>query len=117
MWIDKNQIKVGDDYAERVQQGIKNSKCLLCLISKNYVKSENCCNELKLGKSWEKNIFLLMIENIEIKEYSIGYIAMDLKKWNLSEKTNITLCKEFQYLLTELTSTVCNENEISNYHL
>ena len=51
VWIDQIEIVTNDDYAEKKLIGIKNSKSIICLISKSYVKSNNCCSELKIGKS------------------------------------------------------------------
>jgi hypothetical protein len=111
VWIDQIEIINNDDYAEKILKGIKNSKSIICLISKSYVKSNNCCSELKIAKSLNKRIFLVMIENMRIEEYAIGYHAIGIKQCDLSQNinwlsSNLTSSEQFKELIAEIIKTV-----------
>jgi Fe-S cluster assembly iron-binding protein IscA len=44
-WIDAEQIKFGDRISEKIENGIKNSKCIMPCLSRNLIKSSWCRTE------------------------------------------------------------------------
>lgn len=110
VWFEDVEIVNNDDYAEKILSGIKNSKCVVSILSKSYVKSIKC-NELKIGKSFKKRLFLIIIDNIKIEEYAIGYHVIGNKQCDLSQNTNwlnssLTSRKEFNELIIEILKNI-----------
>ena len=109
VWIDKYNIKPGIDYALQIQNGIKSAKCLVCLISKKYIDSENCVNEIKLGKYNKKRLFFVMFDSVKLEDSSIGYYAVGIQRFNLYKNINslnFTMGAEFQNFLRELLKEI-----------
>lgn len=107
--MDKFEIKLGLDFADEIRKGIQNSKTLVCLITKNYLNSENCINEFKLGKHFKKRLFLVMFERISLEETSIGYFAVGIQRYNLyknKNSLNFALSTDFEEFLRELLKSV-----------
>ena len=50
VWMDKKGgINLGNDFGDEITIGIKSSTCIVCLILKQYMASENCGKEIKLA--------------------------------------------------------------------
>jgi FxsC-like protein len=47
-FLDENDILVGMDWSDRLGEALRKSLVLVCLISKEYLKSENCGRELEV---------------------------------------------------------------------
>ena len=59
---------------------MRNSNCFLVLLSKNYMENENCCNEFRLERHFNKKLFIATFETVEIFKTSlIGLDAMGIK--------------------------------------
>ena len=58
VWMDnKGGIGIGNDFGSEITKDLKFSKCIICLISEPYLKSENCIREIKLASHFKKKYF------------------------------------------------------------
>ena len=101
VWMDKFEIKLGNDFAVDILNGVRCSRLLICLISENYIKSENCVNELKLGKYYKKEILLVILEKIRLSRSEISSNVKNLERITLfrhldNEKLKRVIRKFFQ---------------------
>lgn len=87
VWFDKFEIKIGEDFAESIHKGIKNSEYFIACITKNYIESENCCNEFKLARFLKKKLLIVMFENIKTETTSIAAHATGIKTFQLSRSS------------------------------
>ena len=117
VWIDKFEIKHGDDFAVSILNGIKTAKSVLCLISNHYIKSESCLKELKLAHFFKRKIYLVMIENIKLEETAIGFETFGIQRCNLYKKSNnifksFTASEQFERLVEEIGKYIAvHQNE------
>ena len=99
--MDRFEIKIGDDFAERIHTGIRNSNFFLALLSKNYIESENCCNEFKLARHLNKKVFIATFETVrDLETSSIGLDAMGIKNYKLCGNS------DFSELVKDLSKLV-----------
>lgn len=73
VWMDKWSIKVGDSIVSRVKEGLKNSSCMIILLSPNYIASNWTNYELNdalFFESESKRPFIIpvLIEQIDIEQ-------------------------------------------------
>ena len=55
VWMNyKGGIGIGNDLGSEITKGLKFSKCIICLFSEPYLKSENCIREIKLASHFKK---------------------------------------------------------------
>jgi hypothetical protein len=105
VWLDRFEIKIGDDFAEKIHTGIRSSKFFLALMSKNYIESENCCNEFKLARHLNKKVLMATIEHIgNLETSSIGLDSIGIKKYKLC--SNETENFELNELVKDLSKVI-----------
>ena len=61
MWIDRDNLKAGDDQDMEISNGIKNATIFLPFISNAYCNSKACRNEFALAKKKEKLMLPIML--------------------------------------------------------
>ncbi len=82
VWRDDEQL-TGSDLNEQLINGIQNSACIVCFITKKYSESENCKREISYASSLKKPLLIVMLENVSIKDLgSIGFIINPLTRFN-----------------------------------
>ena len=114
VWMDRFQINIGDDWAERIHTGVKASEHLVALISNNYLESENCCNEFKLGIHFKKKLFIILIENINEKIMkSVLEIDSNVVKFDIFKAQNLRRSKELKNLVDTLKQTMSTPRKTS----
>jgi hypothetical protein len=72
-------LKIGDDLSEKILYGIKNSRLLICFMTKKYAHTVHCQKELVLADTFKKKIIVLMFENYRVNE--LGRIGLILDKF------------------------------------
>ena len=84
VWIDDEQLDNAGLY-EQICEGIKNSKCFVCCITKKYTESANCQREISYASNINKPLIVLMFENLAIADISgsIGFIITPLLRFNI----------------------------------
>ena len=106
VWMDnKGGINLGNDFGDEITNGLKSSKCIVCLISKKYMASDNCGKEIKLAAHFKKKIFLVMFDSVKLEESSVAYFVVGIQRFNLYKNMNnlnFTLGNEFQKFIQEL---------------
>ena len=63
VWKDTTCIPGGAEWHTAVAQAILSSKAFVCLITKDFMKSQHCKNELFLAESKQKLILPIILEN------------------------------------------------------
>jgi hypothetical protein len=82
--------KLDNKYCHQAEVYIEQSKCFVSLITKDYVESQSCCNEFKLGKFYKKEILLALYENVALDECSnFGFYEVDFLGFNLYENKKL----------------------------
>ena len=95
---------------------ISSAQCLLCILTKNYIKSELCCNEYKLAHKLKKKSFIVMFEKINLEKSPIGMETIDIQRCNLYKNKNgpdFTKFKEFKDLIRELKRIIKPKSNVS----
>lgn len=64
-WFDKG-IDPGSEWDENIALHVENCGCMVALVSKNYLQSENCRDELKFARDQKKDILVVYIENCSL---------------------------------------------------
>lgn len=67
-WIDRNEIKPGDNYAERIDDGVKNASAVVVIFSTKAQTSIHIKSELDLALKYSKPIYAYVIEDCEKNE-------------------------------------------------
>ena len=69
VWRDDEQLRAGNSaLTAELAKGIKKSKVIICCITKDYCKSNNCNLEIEFALACKKQVIVLMIEKIEPTE-------------------------------------------------
>ena len=63
LWYDEG-IEAGSEWAANIAEHIKRSSCVIVFMSKNYVESDNCIDELEHAKNLKKATVIIYIEEV-----------------------------------------------------
>ena len=63
-WMDVKEMRPNEDLDEALARGIIYSKVTICFLSKSYLKSENCLQDLKFAKQLNKRVIFILLEEI-----------------------------------------------------
>ena len=83
-WIDKSEIKAGNDWREKISTGIADSTDLLAFISRHSVRDPGVClGEISIGVgNWNTRIQSILLEKDVFVPNSISNIQwIDLSDW------------------------------------
>ncbi|MBR4459208.1 MAG: toll/interleukin-1 receptor domain-containing protein [Clostridia bacterium] len=64
-WFDKG-IDPGSEWDENIAFHVENCGCMVAVVSRNYLQSDNCKDELKFARDLKKEILVVYIENCEL---------------------------------------------------
>lgn len=88
--MDIRELSVGTNLNENLAKAIKNSKAVICCITRAYDKSENCIQEINWAKLNKKPLIVLMFEDVDVTELeSVGFIIAPLLRINLFEDKQV----------------------------
>jgi hypothetical protein len=83
VWMDIYSMNAGHLY-QKIAEGLKNSKIVICAITKSYAQSANCENEIAYAFEQKKKIIALMLERENIGELGgVGFKIANLLRINL----------------------------------
>jgi hypothetical protein len=69
VWRDDKQLHAGNNsLTAELAKSIKNSKVIICCITRDYCKSHNCNLEIHYAITCKKQMIVLMIDKIELNE-------------------------------------------------
>ena len=69
VWRDDRELHAGNSaLTVELAKSIKKSKAVICCITKDYCKSNNCNLEIEFASSCKKQLIVLMIDKIEPTE-------------------------------------------------
>ena len=63
IWIDFINVQIGDNLWTKIEDGLNNSKVILCFISKAYCESDSCEKELSRAVRLKRIIVPVILEN------------------------------------------------------
>lgn len=61
LWYDKG-IDPGSEWDDNIAEHISACGCMICVVSRNYLASDNCKDELKYARDLQKEILIVYIE-------------------------------------------------------
>ena len=83
VWIDDHQLDSRGLY-EQLCEGIKNSKCVVCCVTKKYSQSENCIREINFASVSRKPLIIIMLDRLDVSDIgSVGFIIASLTRFNI----------------------------------
>lgn len=87
-WIDWNNIPVGENWWNEIQQAIEKSNVFMFIISKHSVDSEVCSHEINVALKNNKRIIPIVVDNLSPD--IVNKFVPDLSKinWIIFEKDN-----------------------------
>lgn len=65
VWYDRG-IVPGKAWDENVGEKLAGCQCLIAFISRSYIASSNCRDELSMGRKLDKNMLLVYLEDAEL---------------------------------------------------
>lgn len=76
IWRDVNQLRNNSNgLYEQLASGIRNSRIILCLLTKKYVKSANCKLEINYSFSLKKTIVYVMVDKMSVDDLGeVGFL-------------------------------------------
>ena len=104
IWIDFEKFVAGVDSDELIMNGLDQSNCILCFITKKYSQSDNCKRELSFAL--EKPHAILMLEHFDIIEKAVQFnIKIDsrLNFYLNKEKPSMWVGEEYEKLLKTIS--------------
>ena len=66
VWIDSDEIKAGNKWNERIEQGINESDVVVVFVTHNFVESKNCIFELGIITDKARKLLPIIIGNVVI---------------------------------------------------
>ncbi len=75
LWFDKG-IDPGSEWDDNIAMHLENCGCMVVILSKNYLASENCRDELKYARDLKKDILIISIESCDLP----GGIALRMNR-------------------------------------
>lgn len=66
VWIDSENINVGDPWDSTIENAIKDCNQLLLILSENSKNSENVLDEFNLATEFKKKIVIIVVDDVEI---------------------------------------------------
>lgn len=83
VWIDDHQLDSRMLY-EQLCEGIKNSKCVVCCVTKKYTQSDNCIREINFASVSRKPLIIIMLDRLDVSDIgSVGFIVASLTRFNI----------------------------------
>lgn len=67
-WVDQEEIMAGDNYAECIDEAVRESSAILIILSEKSMSSAHVKSELSLGLMYSKPIYAYVIEDCEANE-------------------------------------------------
>lgn len=102
VWYDKNEILVGDNILNLVQEGLKNSFCLLLILTDNFVSSKWTLYELAHFDALKDRRIIPIINNISAENKTqIFNILGNLKYIDMQKKNNEEIIGDLIYTLAK----------------
>lgn len=86
VWLDKYELKEGDDQFRKTTEAINQCPIMICCISKEYPQSSKCRNDITLAYTNDKSILALMVDNVAWQDLnSISFALTKAKRFNVYE--------------------------------
>ena len=61
IWLDRNEMNAGVEHYKKMEEGLRQSKMVLCFINKEYCESQNCTSEASFANELNlKRIFVVL---------------------------------------------------------
>ena len=118
IWYDENEINVGNELSNKMQEGILNSDHVLFFISKKYIASRNCMLEFHYAQNRNKNCIYLVLEKIDpdeiqgIQIYLFGdSVRLDVYKLNKWPTIDKALIEDIYNKLAPALNLKCTKIE------
>ena len=68
IWFDQ-RIEVGTKWAEVIAQRLNQSTCFMAFITDNYLRSDNCMDEIEHAKNKKIPILIIYLEDLQIPDW------------------------------------------------
>lgn len=120
VWYDEG-LEVGSHWSETIATHLIDSHCALCFLTKNFLESENCKDELHFAKEKGKGPLIIYLDSVKLPEkmqMSFGRLHA-LSMENLSGMDNLiqaicrsdmlAVCKEGSVSLPKIQPKASNE--------
>jgi hypothetical protein len=110
VWVDIDNLKVGDNLYENIADGIRNSSLFICFISEEYCMSKCCTEELVFADNLKKKILLVMLQReakngVELKIAKLNTFY-EFKPPNVFEPWSEDLYQRLIQIIFDLTQEV-----------
>jgi hypothetical protein len=76
VWYD-NGINPGKDWAEELSRRLLGCHCVVCFVSRNFLASQNCVNEINMASNYKKHVIPAHLEPIKLPpamELTLGHL-------------------------------------------
>lgn len=122
IWYD-DHIAAASEWDDSIAEHIENSSYVISFISKNYMESENCMDELKYAKDERKKPLLVFLERVSLSSglrmrlnhlqhiYKADYPNNELFFKKLYEAKGIDVCKQ-----QKITTEDLEVNELDDFY-
>ena len=89
-WLDIDEVDGSQTLFEDFANAIRNSKVLICCVTRSYMQSQFCVDELLFAIAKRKPVIVLMYENVALAELGdVGVAISPLLRINLFEDEQV----------------------------
>lgn len=89
--MDDHTFSANSDLSIQITQAVKNSRAVICCITKAYDTSKNCRREISLANDYNKPLIVLMFEDLKITDLEfVGFYITSILRINLFEDPQVT---------------------------
>jgi hypothetical protein len=111
VWLDIFQMGGGDSLFAKIDEGIRNAKCVIACVTPKYTLSVNCRREMSLADSLKKPIIPLLLEQLKEDWPPAGPMSLVFTdKINIDfrshQKNDMWHGKEYDQILVKLKQYV-----------
>ena len=108
IWRDDDNHRIDDSsVSDQLAKAIRNSKIIVCFITKYYALSKYCMRELKFADKLNKRIIFLLINKLDfVKSDEIQFIIAERYCFNCYENPVTWIDESFNYILQTIEKNI-----------
>lgn len=124
VWLDLTDISSGSDWHSAIGEGLRKCKALIPIITRRYLHSKYCKNELFMADSLQKDIFPIFLEDLMFDssdDAGVQYVISSIN-WIMMTPGKLTYNEALMQLLAGMSkkglvmSTLNEASSVSDSH-
>ena len=113
-WIDESEIMAGDNYAERIDEAVRNSSAVLLIMSNKALGSAHVRSELTLAMKYARPIYAYIIEDCNPGE-EFNFDLPAEKRCKAFENKDRAMSNMISYLKSEIEADNSDPYDVAEF--